>query len=50
LKEQEHLEEKAMYKLKLYVIGRTPKSVEVIEELVNLLEMHLTATKEASYV
>ncbi len=38
MKEQEHLEEKAMYKLKLYVIGRTPKSVEVIEELVKLLE------------
>ncbi len=40
-----------MYELKLYVIGRTPKSVEVIEELVKLLKMHLTtATKEASYV
>ena len=27
-----------MYDFKLYVIGRTPKSVEVIEELVKLLE------------
>jgi len=27
-----------MYELKLYVVGRTPKSVEVIEELVKLLE------------
>ncbi len=27
-----------MYELKLYVIGRTPKSIEVIEELVRLLE------------
>ncbi len=38
MKEQEHIEEMPMYKLKLYVIGRTPKSVEVIEELVQLLE------------
>ncbi len=27
-----------MYELKLYVIGRTPKSIEIIEELVRLLE------------
>jgi circadian clock protein KaiB len=27
-----------MYELKLYIIGRTPKSVQVIEELVKLLE------------
>ncbi len=27
-----------MYELKLYLIGRTPKAVEVIEELVGLLE------------
>ncbi len=27
-----------MYKFKLYVVGRTPKSIEVIEELVQLLE------------
>lgn len=28
----------AMYEFKLYVIGRTPKSIDVIEELVQLLE------------
>ncbi len=38
MKEQEHIEEMTMYELKLYVIGRTPKSIEVIEELVRLLE------------
>ena len=27
-----------MYELKLYVVGQTPKSVEIIEELVKLLE------------
>ena len=27
-----------MYEIKLYVVGRTPKSVETIEELVKLLE------------
>ncbi len=27
-----------MYEFKLYVVGRTPKSVDVIEELVQLLE------------
>ncbi len=27
-----------MYEFRLYVLGRTPKSVEVIEELVKLLE------------
>ncbi len=27
-----------MYEFRLYVVGRTPKSVEVIEELVKLLE------------
>ena len=27
-----------MYEFKLYVVGRTPKSIEVIEELVRLLE------------
>jgi len=27
-----------MYEFKLYVIGRTPKSIDVIEELVQLLE------------
>jgi len=27
-----------MYEFKLYVVGRTPKSVDVIEELVKLLE------------
>jgi circadian clock protein KaiB len=38
LKEQEHIEEMTMYELKLYVVGRTPKSVEIIEELRKLLE------------
>ncbi len=38
MKEQEHIEEMTMYELKLYVVGRTPKSVDVIEELVRLLE------------
>ncbi len=38
MKEQERIEEMTMYELKLYVIGRTPKSVDVIEELVRLLE------------
>ncbi len=27
-----------MYEFKLYVVGRTPKSVDIIEELVQLLE------------
>ncbi len=27
-----------MYELKLYVVGQTPKSVKIIEELVKLLE------------
>ncbi len=27
-----------MYELKLYVVGRTPKSIDIIEELVQLLE------------
>ncbi len=27
-----------MYEFKLYVVGRTPKSVEIVEELVQLLE------------
>ena len=27
-----------MYEFKLYVVGRTPKAVEVVEELVRLLE------------
>ena len=38
MKEQEHIEQMTMYELKLYLIGRMPKSVEVIEELVQLLE------------
>ncbi len=38
MKEQGHIKEMTMYKFKLYVVGRTPKSVEVIEELVKLLE------------
>ncbi len=38
MKEQERIEEMTMYEFKLYVIGQTPKSVEVIEELVKLLE------------
>ena len=27
-----------MYELKLYVVGRTPKSIDVIEDLVKILE------------
>ena len=27
-----------MYEFKLYVVGRTPKSIDVVEELVQLLE------------
>ncbi len=38
MKEHVHIEEMAMYELKLYVIDRTSKSVDVIEELVKLLE------------
>ncbi len=38
MKEQEHIEDMIMYELKLYVVGRTPKSIDIIEELVQLLE------------
>ncbi len=38
MKEQEHIEDMTMYELKLYVVGRTPKSIDVIEDLVRLLE------------
>ncbi len=32
------IEEMTTYEFKLYVVGRTPQSVEVIEELVKILE------------
>ena len=38
MKEQGHIEEMTMYELKLYLIGRTPKSLTVIEEVARLLE------------
>jgi len=34
----EYIEEMTMYEFRLYVAGRTPKSVEIIEELIKLLE------------
>jgi len=38
LKEQEHFEDMTMYELKLYVVGRTAKSIDIIEDLVKILE------------
>ncbi len=38
MKALEHIEEMTMYEFKLYLVGRTPKSLKVIEEVVRLLK------------
>ncbi len=38
MKALEHIEEMTMYEFKLYLVGRTPKSLTVIEELTKLLK------------